>query len=174
MKLVDEKLCATFRGLRPCEWCGHTRHCVASHVYTRGAGRVDIPENLCSMCAECEAHHHNGARPTTKDMETIVALREGIQAEDIFHEVSRIRRLPQPSRTKPVAPLTKKLKSPQQQRDAVARAAVRVAQKERNRARIEADKQWRKDRRQELKERKIAIRRTSYGTARSERLHSDC
>lgn len=94
MRHVDEKLCDRFRGFKNCEWCRKYRYCVCSHIYSRGAGRVDIPINLLSLCAYCESSHHDGNAPTVSQMETIVALREKIIATDIFQEVCRIRRLP--------------------------------------------------------------------------------
>lgn len=95
MKLVNEDLLDTFRKAPRCEYClaPNIHGLDPAHIYSRGAGRVDIPENLVALCRRC--HSAQGARngPSIKDLELLAALRLGIMPEDIFPEVCRIRRL---------------------------------------------------------------------------------
>lgn len=107
---ADEDVLDQFRTLGRCEWCRKgCRKRVASHIYTRGAGRVDIPENLMGMCVSCELSHHSpNGKPSVKDMETVVALRMGIDPASIKDAVDAARLLPKPPQTVPERPLTKK------------------------------------------------------------------
>ena len=51
MKLIDEALLDRFRHAERCEWCGKKtpQGCDPAHIFSRGAGRVDIAGNLVSL-----------------------------------------------------------------------------------------------------------------------------
>jgi hypothetical protein len=109
MTLEDAELLERFRRFPRCEFCGdRVSKTEPSHTYSVGAGRVDWAGNLTALCSRCHRSHHDGNRPKKSDLETIAALREGIQAEDIRTEVYRIRALPQPPQDRVERPLTKK------------------------------------------------------------------
>jgi hypothetical protein len=78
MNVVDEKVLDRFRGPGKCEWCGHLRKRLdAAHIFTRGAGRLDLPINLVGLCHWCHVCHHNGATPTRAQLLVVAAIREG-------------------------------------------------------------------------------------------------
>lgn len=133
MKIINATLLDRFRGERLCcEWCKKVKYCVASHIYTRGAGRVDIEENLLSLCGECEwSHHSPGGHPTVEEMKLIVALRMGITPESIKDAVDAARLLPQPkdSTPKPLKKKPKKAKSAWEKLAAETRKKMRKPNK---------------------------------------------
>jgi hypothetical protein len=93
VKVIDPKLLKSVR-LRPCEveGCEHPTPAESHHVYTRGAGQIDLPCNLIALChAHHYSHHYNGT-PSTADLLAIVARREGVSVEDIQQTVWRYRR----------------------------------------------------------------------------------
>ena len=55
MIIKDEKMLERFRE-RPCDACHKPPRSTAAHRYAKGHGgghRMDVPENLCSLCGEC-------------------------------------------------------------------------------------------------------------------------
>lgn len=99
MRIVDEKTLALFRGPGQCEFCKKVvSRREPHHIFSRGAGRLDVAINLVSLCAafaggdNCHAAYHNGdiAR---YDLLAIVAYREGRLQHEIEAEIWRLRRL---------------------------------------------------------------------------------
>jgi len=102
MRIVDNELLAEFRAAPRCEYCQCPTPdgCDPAHVFSRGAGRLDIRLNIVSLCWRCHrVNNHNatsvnGLRPNRDDLLLIVALREGLRVEDIVDEIYRLRKLP--------------------------------------------------------------------------------
>jgi hypothetical protein len=92
MKLIDKSLIASFRG-SICEWCLYVAASEGHHIFSKGAGRVDIRGNLVSLCRLCHTKAHAGHSPTREQLLTVAARREKTTAEAITAEVQRIRRL---------------------------------------------------------------------------------
>lgn len=97
MKVVDEKLLAEFRESPRCEWCNKAKPVEPHHIFSRGAGRLDIRWNLVALCRWCHSSAHsansvNNARPKLQDLLELVARREGIKPEEIKPRVDRLRR----------------------------------------------------------------------------------
>jgi hypothetical protein len=93
VKVIDPKLLKSVR-LRPCEveGCEHPTPAESHHVYTRGAGQIDLPCNLIALChAHHYSHHYNGT-PSTADLLAIVARREDTTVEAIQETIWRLRR----------------------------------------------------------------------------------
>ncbi len=95
MKLDRPEVRAEFTGRPFCEWCkrpafGGTD---CAHVFSRGAGWVDIFPNLVALCRECHSRQGNGGSPTPMMLLELAARREGMTAEEVREEVYRIRRL---------------------------------------------------------------------------------
>lgn len=96
MKVEDEDILKRFRGEGRCEWCHKyvtIRH--AAHIFSRGAGRVDIRGNLISLCFQCHFDSHNG-KITRADLLAVAAARERTTQDAIRDEVYRLRREPRP------------------------------------------------------------------------------
>jgi len=93
MKIVNCKLLAEFRGPGCCEAC--RKPCVRlfpHHIFTRGAGQVDIRENLISLCLECHAGFHSMGSPSFTRLLKIAADREKSTPNRIRAMVFKIRR----------------------------------------------------------------------------------
>lgn len=93
MKLIIPANRAAARSRIACEWCRAHTELVCAHIYSRGAGWVDIPANLCGLCWRCHQHSHGGHEPTRDQLLVIAAGREGTTPEAITEEVHRIRRI---------------------------------------------------------------------------------
>lgn len=105
MKIQNEAVLDRFRGPGICLWCRKpvTRR-EPDHVFTRGAGQLDISINIAGLCAPfvggaCHAKRHGGSLPLrAKDGQDglleRVAAREMVLAEDIVTVVHLFRRLP--------------------------------------------------------------------------------
>lgn len=100
MRIVNELLLRQFGGPGPCEFCRKlVRRRECHHVYTRGAGRLDLRLNLIALCAtfsggdNCHDAAHNGAIMRC-DLLAVVAAREGCNQVDIEAIVFLFRRLP--------------------------------------------------------------------------------
>lgn len=102
LRIVDDALLQTFREKPRCEYCLRPtpNGCDPAHIFSRGAGRLDIPINLVALCrSPCHTNNHaansgNRLRPNRDDLLLVVALREGLRVEDIVDEVHRLRRTP--------------------------------------------------------------------------------
>lgn len=98
MIIIDLMLLDRFRSSRKCEYCGKPTPagCHPCHISARGMGggkRVDIPENLASMCPLCHHKQHGQNRdPSLEDMWAIAAKREGITVEECKQRVWEIQR----------------------------------------------------------------------------------
>ena len=97
MKLVDERLLDKFRAAWRCEYCKRQMPsgCDPAHIFSRGAGRVDIAGNLIALCRWCHVKAHaktEGVRITRQELLEIAARREGVAPEWVEDEVYRIRR----------------------------------------------------------------------------------
>ncbi len=108
MKIIDESVLDRFRGPGICEWCERKASSRdPHHVHTKGAGRIDHPWNLVSLCRECHNNAHLGYI-TRYDFLAVVSTRERETQDAIEREIFRLRRLPQPKGLKPEKPLRKK------------------------------------------------------------------
>ena len=98
MRVVDKALLAVFRASQRCEWCGKAtpEGCHPAHIFSRGAGRVDIRANLVSLCWKCHCLSHAGHRPIRCDLLAIAAAREKTTQDRIERVVYKIRRAPKP------------------------------------------------------------------------------
>jgi hypothetical protein len=93
MRIENENLLDWFRNAPKCEWCRKPTPagCDPHHVRSRGAGRIDVRENLVSLCRVCHTIHHAGCEPTTEDLLEVVAKREGRTVESIRRKIDRLR-----------------------------------------------------------------------------------
>ncbi len=101
MKVVDRNLLREFSALGPCEFCGWNSQRHAHHIYSRGAGQVDIRENLVGLCWRCHRQNHDGHEPKRNQLLQVAAWREGTTPHAITAEVHRLRRLPKPIEAAP-------------------------------------------------------------------------
>jgi hypothetical protein len=100
MKVVNPSLIASYRTPGPCRYCGKVvRMRCAAHIFSRGAGQVDIPCNLVSLGmdavtdCDCHARSHGGNEPTTDELLAVSAADHGCLQGDIEELVWLIRRL---------------------------------------------------------------------------------
>lgn len=100
MKIKNPKLLATYRTPGRCEYCN--KPCdkrEPAHVVSKGSGGSDIACNLvalgqtASFQCGCHTQSHNRAAPTQRDLLTVVAVREGVSADDVWDAINFIRRL---------------------------------------------------------------------------------
>lgn len=91
MRVIDRDLLKRFAQAPRCEFCHRAGPVDGAHIYSRGAGRVDIAENLCSLCRCCHSLSHNGQEPTREQLLEIAAKREGTTAEKITEKVNGLR-----------------------------------------------------------------------------------
>ncbi len=98
MRHVDEKELAKWRGPGKCLLCGTwSPQREAHHVWTRGAGRLDIPINVCSLGGAWSCQCHSRSQCYTiprKAVVEAVAYREGLDAEFVAERVPWLRRQP--------------------------------------------------------------------------------
>lgn len=94
MKVIDRDLLKRFTQAPWCEWCNRPtpQGTDPAHIFSRGAGRVDIAENLCSLCRWCHSSSHNGHEPTRAQLLEIAGRREGKTPAEITEKVQRLRR----------------------------------------------------------------------------------
>jgi hypothetical protein len=94
MRIENERLLAEFRHAARCEWCGKRtpQGCDPAHLFSRGAGRVDVRDNLAALCRECHTKQHAGNEPTVEQLLVLVAKREGKTPQTIRNKIARIRR----------------------------------------------------------------------------------
>lgn len=93
MRVINEALLARFRQAYRCEWCRKLTlsGCDPHHIFSRGAGRLDVAINLISLCRVCHGLVHAG-EITREDLLAIVATREGVSQDWIVTEIYRLRR----------------------------------------------------------------------------------
>lgn len=95
MIIKDEKVLDLFRGPGVCEWCMRFRYSRdAAHIFARGLGgghRLDVLENLVSLCRDCHQVSHAGKSPTRKDMLALVCKREGVTYEQVLATLWKMR-----------------------------------------------------------------------------------
>ena len=92
MKVIDKNLLLEFRLMRQCAWCKKkVEECDPAHIFSRGAGRVDIRENIVNLCRECHFFNHCGQPPTKNDLLFIASVREGKDIVDIVHKIMMMR-----------------------------------------------------------------------------------
>lgn len=76
---------------RNCELCGHKPPNHAHHLMSRGAGRVDIDENISSLCFACHSKVHSDVREANKLWDK-VEKRTGLTKQEIQVKVWEMRR----------------------------------------------------------------------------------
>lgn len=87
MKIINNKLLATFRQTPACEICHDRARCQPHHIICRGAGggrRLDVRINLVAVCVFCHARLHGGSGGQVLRVEellTLVAHRERISVD---------------------------------------------------------------------------------------------
>jgi hypothetical protein len=89
----NEKLLDEFREKVRCEVClkGALCGCDPHHVFSRGAGRADIRENLLAVCRVCHTKIHAG-NIKRADLMKIIAHREGKSVDELQQAVYDARR----------------------------------------------------------------------------------
>ncbi len=96
MRHVDEAVLRLYRGPGRCAICGtFSPQREAHHVWTRGAGRLDVPINLCSLGGAWSCACHQQSQCYTiprRQVVEAVAYREGLDAEFIARRVPWLRR----------------------------------------------------------------------------------
>ena len=101
MRIVNQSILAQFRTPGRCEWCRTA--CTArepAHLFSRGAGRLDIAVNLVALGSTlayqcpCHSDHHSGREPNRNDLLAIVAQRENVLQDDIVAAVHFLRAAP--------------------------------------------------------------------------------
>lgn len=98
VRVINDKLLREFRMMGVCAWCNRRFPEVdPAHIYSRGAGRVDIRCNIVNLCRKCHttsgtANEGNGQHPNRQDLLEISAKREGMTPDEITETVFRIRR----------------------------------------------------------------------------------
>lgn len=98
MKIVNELLIRSFGGPGICEVClNKVRQRDCHHVFSRGAGRLDISANLISVCSVFSGgdncHHliHQG-NIARDDLLKVIGDRDGIDWESIEDCIFALRR----------------------------------------------------------------------------------
>ncbi len=101
MKIVNQPLIESYRTPGPCRFCGKkVRMRCAAHIFSKGAGRVDIRCNLVQLgmdaVTDCDCHHnsHMGNKPTFDNLLRISAEDHKCRPEDIHQVVYFLRRMP--------------------------------------------------------------------------------
>lgn len=93
MRVIDKPLLAEFSRPGRCEYC--RKPCPdgrdPAHIYSRGAGRVDVRRNLVSLCRECHTRSHAGHAPRRWRLLIIAAKRELTTPKEIRDLVHSIR-----------------------------------------------------------------------------------
>lgn len=97
MKIHSPQTLDAIRSRMACEYC--KRPCLPEvhHIFTRGAGRLDVRPNLIALCRECHADFHAG-NLLRCDLLLIVAHREGELQDHIRDLIHLLRRLPKAPR----------------------------------------------------------------------------
>lgn len=94
MIYVCEQTLDLFRRGGWCDWCrAWAERREPDHVFTRGAGRLDIRIALAGLCRDCHQRRHDGGEPSPDDLLLMVAQRERTRQDDIRDVVYLLRRL---------------------------------------------------------------------------------
>lgn len=93
MKMNDPELRDLIRQAECCQWCFRFRVSDVHHIYSKGAGQVDIRGNLIALCRTCHNEYHAG-HILRAHLLAMAAKRENTTQDKIRREVWRIRRLP--------------------------------------------------------------------------------
>jgi hypothetical protein len=95
MKVINEDLLDTFRRKPRCEVCKRRFDVLEPHhVWAKGmggGGRLDVPQNLISVCRYCHQAIHLG-KVSRLELLAIVARRERTTVAEIEEEIWRLRR----------------------------------------------------------------------------------
>lgn len=75
-----------------CEVCGSRAYGEPHHIYTRGAGGPDIPENLIQLCWDCHYVKVPAGKLPKETLLRIVARREKKTVEEIQDIIFTARR----------------------------------------------------------------------------------
>lgn len=96
MKIDNKKLREEIGLKRMCEYCGKPslNPPDVHHLFSRGAGWVDIRCNLIALDRTCHQLNHAGKEPMALHLAMKIAEREKIVVADIEAVVMLIRRLP--------------------------------------------------------------------------------
>lgn len=73
-----------------CEMCGHPTNNGPHHIFPRGAGGPDIPENLIQLCPVCHTKAHSGAYDKQRLL-NIVARRLNINPQEQLAKIQKLR-----------------------------------------------------------------------------------
>ena len=103
MRVIHKSLRREFSKRGVCEYCGRKAKTDCAHIWSRGAGQVDIIENLVSLCRRCHRRSHDGHDPSRSALMVIVCQREGKpfslrfevanRIEDRVHRLRRMRKV---------------------------------------------------------------------------------
>ncbi len=94
MRVVDPVMLQRCRDAKVCEYCRKPAKCDPAHIFSRGAGRLDIAVNLVALCRHDHSMSHAGEVPTKRDLLAIVANRDGCKVADIEAVINYFRKLP--------------------------------------------------------------------------------
>lgn len=101
MRITNPDLLKKFLTPGLCEHCrrpGQVRD--PAHIFSRGAGHLDVSINLVSLCRDCHTSNHqqtDGKKLSQDDLVVIAAKRDGVQPSDLVAVIWFIRRLVQGS-----------------------------------------------------------------------------
>ncbi len=94
MKLENDDALDFARGPGVCDWCkGRIAGREPHHIFSKGAGQVDIKSNIAAICRVCHTSVHFG-EIDDNDILAVVAGRENVLQGDIEAVVWLIRRMP--------------------------------------------------------------------------------
>ena len=92
MIVRHKSLLKEFQDTGRCEHCGKRGPVDAAHIYSVGAGRVDIRQNIVALCRVCHTRQHTSNRNPSKGRLLIIAARrEGCRPREIQEKVYRLR-----------------------------------------------------------------------------------
>lgn len=93
MTIVDDALLEQIRQQWLCELCGHRRKVEPHHVWSRGAGRLDVSGNILALCRPCHQLAHQGLIRRVA-LQLLVAHRERLSLEELEKHIFELRRRP--------------------------------------------------------------------------------
>lgn len=96
MIVLHKTLRKKFSARGVCECCDRRGPTDCAHIFSVGAGRVDIAKNMVSLLRSCHTLSHNansenGVQPNHERLMEIAAKRENTTPEDIEATVYRLR-----------------------------------------------------------------------------------